>query len=247
MAKVASASIKRVALELGGKSPAIVLDDADLPAAVAHTVASVVINTGQTCTALTRLLVPMGRLAETEELVRHEMESYRVGLSNDPTVDLGPVANSRQHEQVRAHQDRALLDGARLIYSTPDTALPEQGMFVPVQAFTVNDPTIALAQEEVFGPVLAVIPYVSESDCVNIANGTVYGLAASVWSADPRRGLDISAKLHAGVVAMNDAPFDEAAPFGGFKQSGIGRELGSHGILEFTEAKSVFAHTAGCA
>jgi aldehyde dehydrogenase (NAD+) len=238
VAEVAAGSIKRVALELGGKSATVVLPGGDLAAAVERTVRSVMINTGQTCTALSRLLVPYQQMADAEELVATAMAGYRVGPSDDPTADLGPLASANQQHRVNEHHERALVDGARAIH-THSGDLPRKGFFTGPAAFAVTDPRIALAQQEVFGPLLAVIPYVDEADAVAIANGTVYGLAAAVWAEDEETAIALAGRLEAGSVAVNGAPFNGLAPFGGFKQSGYGRELGPHGIRQFTELKAI--------
>lgn len=239
VSQVAASTVKRVALELGGKSPAVILPDADLAAAVEHTVHSVVVNSGQTCTALTRLLVPFQELSTVEELVSATMDRYRVGLPTDPNSDAGPLANAHQHQQVVSHLERAPLDGAKPVYRSRDVQVDGGGFFVPLHAFTVTDPRIRLAQEEVFGPVLSILPYVDEADAIEMANGTPYGLAATVWSADEQHAMHVAAQIESGTVDINGAPFNSAAPFGGYKQSGNGRELGVHGILEFTETKSI--------
>ncbi|MDG4825283.1 aldehyde dehydrogenase family protein [Asanoa sp. WMMD1127] len=245
VAQVAAASVKRVALELGGKSPSVVLADADLAAAVRHTVDSVLVNSGQTCTALTRLVVPYQRLGEVEELVSAAMAGYRVGPAAEPTSDLGPVANAAQLQRVREHVERAEVDGARPLWAYPGDRLPEKGFFAAPAAFVIPDPTIDLARSEVFGPVLSVIPYVDEDDAVAIANATDYGLAATVWSADEEHALRVAERIESGTVDLNGAPFNGRAPFGGYKQSGRGRELGRFGIEEFTELKSIQTGVGG--
>jgi aldehyde dehydrogenase (NAD+) len=239
VAQIAAASVKRVALELGGKSPAIVLPDADLPAAVRHTVDSVMVNSGQTCTALTRLLVPYESLPDVEALAAELMAGYRVGPAADPDSDLGPVANAAQLQRVREHVERAAVEGSRLVWEYPRERLPEKGFFAAPATFVTPDPSVDLARSEVFGPVLSIIPYVDEDDAVAIANATDYGLAATVWSADPDRALRLAGAIESGTVDINGAAFNGRAPFGGYKQSGHGRELGRYGIEEFTEVKSI--------
>ncbi|GAA4239796.1 aldehyde dehydrogenase family protein [Actinomadura meridiana] len=245
VAEVAAGSVKRVTLELGGKSAAVVLPDGDLAGAVERVVRTVLINTGQTCTALSRLLVPFQSLPEVEELVAAAMASYRVGPSVDPDADLGPLASWNQKHRVTEHVERALLDGARTIWSHPDAELPKDGFFFAPTAFAVSDPRIALAQQEVFGPVLAVIPYVEEDEALSIANGTPYGLAGAVWSEDEEHALRFAEGMEAGSIEINGAPFNGLAPFGGYKQSGYGRELGASGIIQFTELKAIQRHKAG--
>jgi aldehyde dehydrogenase (NAD+) len=237
--QLAARSVKRVALELGGKSPSIVLRDGDVEQAVKHTVATVMTNTGQTCTALTRLIVPKELLPQVEELVAEAMSAYRVGPSDDSRSDVGPVANANQLQQVNEHLERASLDGARAIWTHPKDGLPGKGYFVTPAAFVVEDTSIDVAREEVFGPILCVIPYADEDEAVAIANGTAYGLAAAVWSADDERAFNVARRIDSGTVDINGAPFNPLAPFGGWNGSGIGRELGAHGISEFTELKSI--------
>ena len=239
VAQVAASSVKRVALELGGNSPAIVLDDADLATAVRHTVDSVMINSGQTCTATTRLLVPYQQLADAEALSAEAMAGYKIGAATDPEADVGPLANAPQLQRVREHIERASVEGARTVWAYPPERLPDKGFFVSPTAFVTPDPTIDIARSEVFGPVLSIIPYVDERDAITIANATDYGLAARVWSADEERALRIAESIDSGVVHINGAPFNVRAPFGGYKQSGYGRELGRYGIEEFTELKSI--------
>ncbi|WP_433260972.1 aldehyde dehydrogenase family protein [Actinosynnema sp. CS-041913] len=239
VSQVAAATVKRVALELGGKSASLVLPDGDLEAAVAGCVRTVMVNSGQTCTALTRLLVPFHDMAGAERLVAEAMAGYRVGTADDPAADVGPLASATQQHRVTEHLERAPVDGARVIWAHPTADLPDAGFFVAPTAFVVTDPGIKLAQQEVFGPVLAVIPYTDEDHAVAIANGTEYGLAGAVWSADEERAVRVADRLEAGSIAVNGAPFNGMAPFGGYKQSGHGRELGAHGIMEFTEVKSI--------
>ncbi|TYB44153.1 aldehyde dehydrogenase family protein [Actinomadura chibensis] len=239
VAEVAAESVKRVTLELGGKSAAVALPGGDLAGAVEKSVRTVLINSGQTCTALSRLLVPFQSLPEAEELVAAAMAKYRVGLSDDPDADVGPLASANQRHRVTEHVERALVDGARTIWSHPDSDLPQTGYFASPAAFVVTDPRIALAQQEVFGPILAVIPYVDEDEAVAIANGTQYGLAGAVWGADDEHALRFAARMEAGSIQINGAPFDGMAPFGGYKQSGYGRELGAYGIAQFTELKAI--------
>ncbi|WP_029136574.1 aldehyde dehydrogenase family protein [Nakamurella lactea] len=237
--QLAAGSIKRLALELGGKSPSVVLEDGDLDAAVAHSVHSVMVNSGQTCTALTRLLVPLDLLAEAEAAVVARMSSYQVGPATESSSDLGPLAYAAQVQRVEEHLERAVLDGARSIFSYDRDRLPDNGYYVPPTAFVATDPAIPLVQQEIFGPVIVVQPYLTLEEAIELANGTEYGLAAAVWSKDADHAMDVASRVRAGTVDINGAPFNSLAPFGGYKKSGHGRELGSFGILEFTELKSV--------
>jgi acyl-CoA reductase-like NAD-dependent aldehyde dehydrogenase len=197
------------------------------------------INSGQTCTALTRLLVPFQSMPDVEDLAVEAMSGYRVGPASDASSDVGPLANATQRHNVNEHLERAPIDGARIVWSYPGADLPDRGFFVPPTLYGVSDPRIAVAREEIFGPVLVVIPYVDEDDAVEIANATDYGLAATVWSADDERAHAVARRIDAGTIDLNGAPFNPLAPLGGHRRSGRGRELGVHGIHEFTELTSV--------
>ncbi|MBC9225115.1 aldehyde dehydrogenase family protein [Aeromicrobium sp. 636] len=239
VAALAASRIKRLSLELGGKSPSIVLPSSQMEAAVAATVHSAMINSGQRCTALSRLIVPMEDLAFVEHLAATAAAKYVVGPADLADSDLGPVANLNQRHRVTDHIERAHIDGARVVWSYPSDALPTRGYFVAPHIFTAPDPNIALAQQEVFGPVLTILPYAGEDDAVAIANGTEYGLNAAVWARTDDEACGFASKVQAGSIDINGANWNGLAPFGGYKQSGIGRELGAHGILGFTEIKSV--------
>jgi aldehyde dehydrogenase (NAD+) len=237
----AAATVKRVALELGGKSANIILDDADVARAVKIGVANCFTNSGQTCTAWTRMLVPRDRLAEVEELVLGRLGGYRAGDPLDPATTFGPLVSRAQQERVRGHITRAIDDGARLLAggTEPPAAASGGGYFVAPTVFTDVRPDLAIAREEVFGPVLAIIPYDGEDEAVEIANSTIYGLAGAVWSGDPERAQRVARRLRTGQVDVNGSWFNALAPFGGYRQSGVGRELGVHGLLEFYELKSL--------
>ncbi len=240
VAAAAASTVKRVALELGGKSASVILDDADLPAAVRATVTSAFLNSGQTCSALTRMLVPRPRLAEAEQLAAAATADYVPG---DPFADgtrLGPLVSSAQRERVRGYIRGAVADGARLVVGGADPpAGLDRGYFVAATVLSDVRPGMRVEQEEVFGPVLAVIPYDTEDEAVAIANDTIYGLHAGVWSADPDRALAVARRLRTGMVDVNGGVFNPLAPWGGTKQSGNGRELGRWGIEEFLETKSL--------
>ncbi len=240
VAAAAASTVKRVALELGGKSANVVLDDADLPAAVRATVTSAFLNSGQTCSALTRMLVPRPRLAEAEQLAAAATADYVPG---DPFADgtrLGPLVSSAQRERVRGYIRGAVADGARLVVGGADPpAGLDRGYFVAATVLSDVRPGMRVEQEEVFGPVLAVIPYDTEDEAVDIANDTIYGLHAGVWSADPDRALAIARRMRTGMVEVNGGVFNPLAPWGGTRQSGNGRELGRRGIEEFLETKSL--------
>jgi aldehyde dehydrogenase (NAD+) len=233
----AAATVKRVALELGGKSASVVLDDVDadlLKTAVKVSLANCFLNSGQTCTAWTRLLVPRERIAETEEAVQGFIGRYKAGES------LGPLISADQRERVTTYMRNAVADGARLVAGGPDsTEVPSEGFFVAPTVLSDVTPEMTIAQEEVFGPVLVIIGYDDEDDAVRIANGTIYGLAGGVWSASTDRAFATAKRLRTGQVDINGGQFNASAPFGGYKQSGIGRELGPNGLHEFLETKSV--------
>lgn len=235
---LASGAVKRVALELGGKSANVVLDDADLEAAIADTFASAYLNSGQSCAALTRLLVPSAKLAEAEQIATRIAETYQPGDPMESTTVLGPLVTSRQLDQVRAYIQTGVSEGAALLTGGVEP-VDRPGYFVKPTVFSSVTPTMTIAQEEIFGPVLSILAYDGVEEAVEIANGTDYGLAARVWSADPDAAMVVARQLRAGQVTINDGAFNPAAPFGGYKQSGLGREAGAAGLDEFIEIKAI--------
>jgi betaine-aldehyde dehydrogenase len=240
VAQLAAGTVKRVALELGGKSASIVLDDADLAVAVKATVNMCFLNSGQTCAALTRLLVPQ---ALQEEAARLAVEVARSFTPGDPSLEstrLGPLASAAQRERVRGHIATGTREGAALLCggTEPPPGLAK-GYFVQPTVFGRVDPRSAIAQEEIFGPVLSIIPCRDEDEAVAIANGTSYGLAGAVWSADERRAEAVARRMRTGQVDINGGAFNLEAPFGGYGQSGIGREMGRFGLEEFLEHKAM--------
>jgi len=238
--EVAARTVKRVALELGGKSPTVILADADLRRAVMAGVTSAFLNSGQSCLAQSRMIVPRSKLAEVEALAVAAAESFTPGDPLDSGTRLGPLASEAQRRRVWDHIRRAEAEGASLL--TGGTGVPEgldHGFFVRPTVFTGVRPHMAIAQEEVFGPVLSIMAYDHEDEAVEMANGTIYGLAGAVWSADPDRARGIALRLRTGQVDVNGGAFNPLAPFGGHKQSGNGRELGRHGLEEFLEVKSL--------
>ena len=238
VSEVASASVKRVALELGGKSAFVILDDADLDKAVKVGLANCFINAGQTCTAWTRMLVPASQQDEIVALVEAGVARYAVGGAFEEGTRIGPLANANQLKRVRDHIAKAIADGATLVTGGLDP-VREKGYFVAPTVFRDVAPGSALEQEEVFGPVLAIVPYDSVEQAVQIANGTPYGLSGGVFGGDQDRALAVARRLRTGMVDVNGGRFNPLAPFGGYKQSGNGRELGVWGLEEFLETKSL--------
>jgi betaine-aldehyde dehydrogenase len=240
VAALAAQDVKRLALELGGKSASVILDDADLEKAVKGTLNSCFLNSGQTCNALTRLLVPEDRYEEIAELVVEMTQSFTVGDPLDPQTKLGPLVSSVQRERARGLIKSAVEEGADLLIGGPEAPADlTKGFFVKPTVFGKVTSKMKIAQQEVFGPVLSIMTYQTEDEAVQIANDTAYGLAGAVWSADAERANRVARRLRAGQVDINGARFNINAPFGGFKQSGLGRELGRYGLDEFFELKSI--------
>jgi acyl-CoA reductase-like NAD-dependent aldehyde dehydrogenase len=241
VAAVAAQTVKRVALELGGKSANVLLDDADFPAAVASGVAACYLNSGQTCSALSRMIVPRSRLAEVEELARKEAERYVVGDPFAEGTRLGPLVSAAQRDRVRDYIRQGIDDGATLVTGGPD-APPglDTGYFVRPTVFSNVTAGMTIAQEEIFGPVLVIMPYDDEDEAVEIANSTAYGLSGGV-SGSPERAMRIARRLRTGQVRINKARPVRSAPFGGYKQSGNGREHGRFGLEGFLEIKAVIS------
>ncbi|WP_371828074.1 aldehyde dehydrogenase family protein [Rhodococcoides fascians] len=237
--ELASRSVKKVALELGGKSANVILEDADLAAAVNDGIDDAFRNSGQVCGGLSRMLVPRSRLAEAEELAVRKAESFVLGDPYDPATTLGPVANVNQRDRIRAYIESGLSEGVRLLTGGPDAPEGlETGFFVRPTVFS-GDNHSRIAREEIFGPVIVIVPFDDEEDAFRIANDTDYGLAGAIWAGDYDRAKGLAKKLRAGRIRINGSAINPHAPHGGFKLSGIGREFGRYGIEEYLEYKSV--------
>ena len=238
VAELAGRAVKKVALELGGKSANVILEGADLPTAVKVGVGNAFLNGGQTCMAWTRMLVPRARYGEALELIERAVSRYTVGDPWDPDTRLGPSASASQWRSVRGFIERAQHDGARLLTGGANP-IRDTGYFLAPTVFADVDPNSELGQEEVFGPVLAVIAYDDEDDALRIANGTPYGLSGAVWARDTDTAIAFARQVQTGQLDINGGRYNPLAPFGGYKKSGFGRELGRAGFEEFLQTKSL--------
>ncbi len=240
VAALAAATVKKVTLELGGKSANVVLDDADLSAAVKVGVANAFLNAGQTCTAWTRLLVDDAHYDEAVALAAKVAETYTPGDPAQSSTRLGPLVSAAARQRVRGYIETGLAEGARLVTggAEPPDGL-DTGYFVRPTVLADVHPDATVAQEEIFGPVLSVIRYSDEDEALAIANNSPYGLAGAVWSADTDRALAFARRMRTGSVDVNGGAYNHRAPFGGYKRSGIGRELGTYGLEEFCEVKGI--------
>ncbi len=244
VAAAASGNLKRVALELGGKSANILLDDLDdegFEKAVRDGIGKAYLNSGQTCTALTRMLVPTARLADAERFAADEVETKF--QPQDPFADfamLGPLSSQAQVDRVTGYIQKGIDEGAKLVTGGPERPEGlEAGYFVKPTVFSEVRNDMTIAQEEIFGPVLSILPYDSDEEAIQIANDSPYGLSGGVWSADPERAKGVARRIRTGQIEVNGGAFNPNAPFGGYKQSGYGREYGTHGFEEFLETKSM--------
>ncbi len=240
VSELAAQTVKRVSLELGGKSANIILDDADFERAVSSGVGNCYFNSGQTCSAHTRMLVPASRMEETIAIAQRAAAKFTVGDPLGGTAKLGPLVSATQRDRVVAYIQKGIAEGATLVAGGAEKPEGlEQGYFVRPTVFANVDNRMTIAQEEIFGPVLSIIGYEDEDDAVRIANDTVYGLSGGVWSSDPARAQRVARRLRTGQVEINGGKFNPLAPFGGYKQSGNGRELGKYGLEEFLEVKAL--------
>jgi aldehyde dehydrogenase (NAD+) len=238
VAELGAATVKKIALELGGKSANVILPDADLRRAVKVGVGNCFMNSGQTCTAWTRMLVSDEQYDEAVEIATEAAAGYQTGDPLDPATRLGPLVSGAQRDRVAAYIDKGVAEGARLVAGGSENP-HEQGHFVAATIFADVTSDMTIAQEEIFGPVLSILRYSTEDEALRIANDSVYGLAGGVWSGDEDRAKAFARRMRTGQIDINGGAFNPAAPFGGYKRSGVGRELGRYGVEEFLQPKSL--------
>jgi acyl-CoA reductase-like NAD-dependent aldehyde dehydrogenase len=239
VASLAGDGIKRVTLELGGKSAFVVLDDAPFEKAIATGVNNCMQNSGQTCSAWTRMLIPRSRQADVIELAKAQIAKLTLGDPFDPKTRLGPLASANQRDTVLGFIDTGKKEGAELIAGGGRPSTFSKGFYVEPTIFANVDNRMEIAQEEIFGPVLSIIAYDTEDEAVRIANDSIYGLAGGVWGGSPERALSVARRMRTGQVDINGGRFNHLAPFGGYKKSGLGRELGPHALDEFFQLKAI--------
>ena len=240
VSELAAPSVKRVTLELGGKSANIILDDADIPRAASSAIYSCFANSGQECSALTRLLIPEDSREEVVEVIASKIGRYTVGDPMDGTSKCGPLVSKRQQESVSRYISTGIDEGATLVAGgegMPDDL--DSGFYVRPTVFADVTPEMTVFREEIFGPVLCITTYSNVEEAIELANDSEYGLSGGVWSGDESRAMKVARKLRTGQVSINGGAFNVTAPFGGYKKSGLGRELGVHGMEEFLETKSI--------
>ena len=238
VSELAAQTVKRIALELGGKSASVILDDANFEAAVKGTVAACMLNSGQTCSAHTRMLVPAARYDEVKALAKAAVAKFNIGPSLDEASRLGPLVSAAQRDRVISFIKTGIAEGAEVIAGGAEPPAFATGYFVQPTVLGIKS-TDTLAQEEIFGPVLVVISYQDEEEAVQIANSTIYGLGGAVWGATDESAMRVARRMRTGQVDINGGPFNANAPFGGYKQSGNGRENGLYGFEEFLEFKAM--------
>jgi betaine-aldehyde dehydrogenase len=231
--------LKRCTLELGGKSAAIILDDADLDATIAPLLDAGIMNNGQACVAQTRILASRNRYAEVRDALAGAVGAFRVGDPLDAETQCGPLVAERQRDRVEGYIAKGKAEGATLVVGGGRPAGFDKGWFVEPTLFADVDNSMTIAQEEIFGPVLSLIPYDTEDDAIAIANDSNYGLSGTVWTADVEHGIDIARQVRTGTYSVNLFGMDFGSPFGGFKSSGVGRELGPEGLSAFLEDKTI--------
>jgi acyl-CoA reductase-like NAD-dependent aldehyde dehydrogenase len=236
---LAGEGIRKVTLELGGKSAFVVLDDAPFDKAIPAGARNAMLNSGQTCSAWTRMVVPRSRYQEALDLAMQAIGSLKLGDPLDPASRLGPLISDTQRQRVEGYIAKGKQEGARVVMGGGRPAAFSKGYYVEPTIFADVQSKMTIAQEEIFGPVLSVLPYDTEDEAIRIANDTIYGLAGGVWSGDPERALRVARRMRTGQVDVNGGKYNPLAPFGGYKQSGIGRELGMFGLEEYFQIKSI--------
>jgi acyl-CoA reductase-like NAD-dependent aldehyde dehydrogenase len=239
VAALAAETIKKVTLELGGKSACVILDDAPFEKAIPSGARNAMLNSGQTCSAWTRMLVPRSRQQDAIDLAAKAIGGLTLGDPLDTATRLGPLISATQRERVEGYIAKGKSEGARLVAGGGRPAAFSKGYYVEASIFADVKSPMTIAQEEIFGPVLSILPYDSEEEAVAIANDTIYGLAGGVWSGDPERAMRVARRMRTGQVDVNGGKYNPLAPFGGYKQSGIGREMGMYGLEEYLQVKSI--------
>jgi aldehyde dehydrogenase (NAD+) len=239
VAALAAETIKKVTLELGGKSACVILDDAPFDKAVTTGVKNAMLNSGQTCSAWTRMVVPRARVSDVIDLAKQALTTLPVGDPLDPKSRLGPLISEPQRQRVEGYIAKGRDEGARIVAGGGRPAAFAKGHYVEPTVFVDVQPGMTIAQEEIFGPVLAVLPYDSEADAIRIANDSIYGLAGAVWSADVDHAMQVARRIRTGQVDINGARWNPLAPFGGYKRSGLGREYGEFGLEEYLQIKAI--------